>query len=490
MSDSNNHHRSSEKRSYHHDGGYNNYGNSRSGSSSYRRRNYKKQKYQNYSDSSSYTNNSTNSSSNDDNNGSSNNNTTTSSSSYSTGGGNYYNNENYISKYPFAIRNVTDYINQLSSNTSSSSDNLNTTNDNNNNNTTTSSSTNNNNLDNNLNNNLNNNNLDNNNLDNNLNNSSQNVIRNYFSNSKKYRKIPKGWPQVTPLFGELIPNTKFIPLKCPLSPQYFKYPNNSSISLIQEHFNTKYEQDIGLIIDLCCVEFYKKNDLPLNMKYLSYYMNIHDLNKNLNVKLFTEQMDTIVNDIDLYISNNPTKYILIHCTHGLNRTGFVICYYLLKKKIIENVEKAIEIFKIHRMTRTGLYNPFFIDLLFEMFDQTNSEMYQLMKYPDPIQHSRKSIRKELKFYKPWLKRNNHLECFKHYHILKSINLLNKNDNNDDNKDDNNNDNDNEEEMKKNISKSDNDDSSTRLSDDLDSLNSDKEEEEDLEEIDDEEMTRK
>jgi len=248
--------------------------------------------------------------------------------------------------------------------------------------------------------------------------SSNNVLRNYFSSQRATpKKIPKGWLQTEPLIGENIPNTMFIPFKCPLSPQLFPFPNNISLGLLKGHFMREHQQNIGLVIDLCCAEFYKRNDVPENVEYQSYYLNVHHFNKVSNLDSMKVQLDGITSNIDRFIERCPNKYILIHCTHGLNRTGFVICYYMLKKRIVTTVEKSMELFKLHRKSAVGLYNPFFIDLLYEIFEQTDSSTYQTMNYPSPMPHSRKSILDELKTYKPWTKRANQEICISTYEML-------------------------------------------------------------------------
>merc|ERR1712183_1214850 len=52
-------------------------------------------------------------------------------------------------------------------------------------------------------------------------------------------------------------------------------------------------------------------------------------------------------------NRNNNKIVLVHCTHGLNRTGFLICSYLIKIKRI-NPKHAIESFEKargHKMVR-------------------------------------------------------------------------------------------------------------------------------------------
>jgi atypical dual specificity phosphatase len=56
-----------------------------------------------------------------------------------------------------------------------------------------------------------------------------------------------------------------------------------------------------------------------------------------------------VNRVYDILNKNISKkqYILIHCTHGVNRTGYVLIYFLCKRYEY-SVEKAIEIFEKSR----------------------------------------------------------------------------------------------------------------------------------------------
>ena len=73
---------------------------------------------------------------------------------------------------------------------------------------------------------------------------------------------------------------------------------------------------------------------------------------NLN-KEIQEQLKLLKNKIlDILCKNQFQKdkektYVLIHCRHGVNRTGFVICYFLHHRLGIP-VEEAIEMFETAR----------------------------------------------------------------------------------------------------------------------------------------------
>ena len=51
--------------------------------------------------------------------------------------------------------------------------------------------------------------------------------------------------------------------------------------------------------------------------------------------------------VDETLSNKKDALIGVHCTHGVNRTGYLICRYLIEK-LDWDPQKAIDEFKIHR----------------------------------------------------------------------------------------------------------------------------------------------
>ena len=54
------------------------------------------------------------------------------------------------------------------------------------------------------------------------------------------------------------------------------------------------------------------------------------------------------------------KYVLVHCTHGFNRTGYMIVNYLIRIQGM-TVNKAVEPFGGARLP--GIYKPDYIDAL-------------------------------------------------------------------------------------------------------------------------------
>lgn len=60
-----------------------------------------------------------------------------------------------------------------------------------------------------------------------------------------------------------------------------------------------------------------------------------------------EQTNIFIHAVDSFIEKNPSKMIAVHCTHGFNRTGFLICAYLVE---IFNwdVSAAVQVFTASR----------------------------------------------------------------------------------------------------------------------------------------------
>ncbi|CAD6252202.1 unnamed protein product [Miscanthus lutarioriparius] len=69
-------------------------------------------------------------------------------------------------------------------------------------------------------------------------------------------------------------------------------------------------------------------------------------------------------------SNNP-KYILVHCTHGHNRTGFMIIHYLMRTHI-SCVAEAINIFAQRRPP--GIYKRDYIEALYSFYHEVPENM--------------------------------------------------------------------------------------------------------------------
>ena len=68
-----------------------------------------------------------------------------------------------------------------------------------------------------------------------------------------------------------------------------------------------------------------------------------------------EETEEFINKCKEFVKANPDKMIGVHCTHGCNRTGFLICAYLAEVMKVDILE-AINIF--NRARPPGIHKIF------------------------------------------------------------------------------------------------------------------------------------
>ncbi|CAF2045013.1 unnamed protein product [Rotaria magnacalcarata] len=141
-------------------------------------------------------------------------------------------------------------------------------------------------------------------------------------------KVPAGWLDYTPL-NTWIENTRLVPFKCPLRWSILRNLNQrdrfSLNDLIERLDNRKRE--LGLIIDLTDTDrYYDYRDVEdLDIEYCKIRVPGHQDVSDENCQKFFR----IVNK---FLRNNRqnNKLIGIHCTHGVNRSGYFIARYLIE----------------------------------------------------------------------------------------------------------------------------------------------------------------
>ncbi|XP_010325810.1 uncharacterized protein [Solanum lycopersicum] len=86
-----------------------------------------------------------------------------------------------------------------------------------------------------------------------------------------------------------------------------------------------------------------------------------------------ESVNLFVSEVSQFLARqkHAKKYILVHCTHGHNRTGFMIIHYLMRTLPI-SVSQAIKIFSDARPP--GIYKPDYIDALYAFYHEKKPEM--------------------------------------------------------------------------------------------------------------------
>uniref|UniRef100_A0A1J3K656 mRNA guanylyltransferase n=1 Tax=Noccaea caerulescens TaxID=107243 RepID=A0A1J3K656_NOCCA len=181
-------------------------------------------------------------------------------------------------------------------------------------------------------------------------------------------KIPQGWLDC-PGFGLEI--GCIIPSKVPLSESYNEHvPPGKRYSFKQVVRNQRINgRKLGLVIDLTNTSrYYHTLDLKKDgIKHVKIACKGRDsVPDNVSV-------NTFVNEVIHFVLNqkHTKKYILVHCTHGHNRTGFMIVHYLMRSTPTMNVTQALKMFYDARPP--GIYKPDYIDALYTFYHEIKPE---------------------------------------------------------------------------------------------------------------------
>ena len=142
-------------------------------------------------------------------------------------------------------------------------------------------------------------------------------------------------------YNQFIENVDIIPFKCPLQEKFDQHLEK------QEQFNFKKVYDFSVaankpitdVIDLTFTDKYynpKRNTFyPPGVVHHKFKIPGKQVPK-------PEQMTRILDTMDDLIK--ARRVIGVHCTHGINRTGFIICSFLVQR-LLWRPEDAISAFK-------------------------------------------------------------------------------------------------------------------------------------------------
>ncbi|KAM9516623.1 RNA/RNP complex-1-interacting phosphatase [Guaruba guarouba] len=153
-------------------------------------------------------------------------------------------------------------------------------------------------------------------------------------------RVPERWTDYIPL-GRRIPGTRFIAFKVPLRKSFDQnlHPEErfSPCDLIKKIKEQK--EELGLIIDLTyTTRYYRPEELPASVFYSKILTMGHQIPNRHAVSQFKYVVKQFLRD-----NRNNNKLIGVHCTHGLNRTGYLVCRYLIDVEGME-ANTAIELF--------------------------------------------------------------------------------------------------------------------------------------------------
>ncbi|XP_052661276.1 RNA/RNP complex-1-interacting phosphatase isoform X3 [Harpia harpyja] len=165
-------------------------------------------------------------------------------------------------------------------------------------------------------------------------------------------RVPDRWTDYLPL-GRRMPGTRFIAFKVPLKKSFDhnlhpeeRFSPRDLIKKIKEQ-----KEELGLIIDLTyTTRYYGPEELPATLCYSKILTMGHEIPNRHTIFQFKCVVKKFLRD-----NKDNDKLIGVHCTHGLNRTGYLVCRYLID---VEGMDPntAIELFnraRGHPIERTN-----------------------------------------------------------------------------------------------------------------------------------------
>ncbi|KAM4096946.1 hypothetical protein ACJW30_08G143900 [Castanea mollissima] len=178
--------------------------------------------------------------------------------------------------------------------------------------------------------------------------------------------IPSGWLEC-PAVGEEICGF-LVPSKVPLCDS-FKVPHEKRFSfkqLIQKQ--RVLGRKIGLVVDLTnTTRYYPVWDLKNEgIKHVKIQCKGRDaVPDNVSVNKFVHEVSQFISrqrSIDKY-------HVVVHCTHGHNRTGYMIVHYIMRSLFPASVSvtQAINVFAEARPP--GIYKSEYIDALYAFYHE-------------------------------------------------------------------------------------------------------------------------
>lgn len=188
--------------------------------------------------------------------------------------------------------------------------------------------------------------------------------------------IPPRWLHC-PRKSTLLIGNKFLAFKTPLSSKFDDQvsPEHRFSPAMLFSSMKSYKVKIGLWIDLTnTTRFYDTQDIEKEgARYVKLKCRGHGECPN------QDQVNAFSDICDKFIRKNPLEIIAVHCTHGFNRTGFLISSYFIIKEDW-GVDLAINMFAKAR--EPGIYKEDYIRGLYELSGDDPNEAPPAPQLPD------------------------------------------------------------------------------------------------------------
>ena len=154
-----------------------------------------------------------------------------------------------------------------------------------------------------------------------------------------------------------------MPIKTPLDDRYaarLDQEERFTPEMVLESHKSNGENMIGLWFDLTATSRYYDSKLVSGngVRYVKLEIQGHAEPPT------KRQTRTFVETCKQFVHENPGSLIVVHCAHGHNRTGFLICAFLVER-LGFSVEDAVSMFAQCRPP--GIYKSYYIRELFKRY---------------------------------------------------------------------------------------------------------------------------
>jgi len=147
-------------------------------------------------------------------------------------------------------------------------------------------------------------------------------------------RVPDRWRDYLPVRRD-IPGTRIVPFKTPLDSSFYgrfsdfdEARDDFSVQTMV-HYASNADHKLGLVIDLTGTDrYYDASEWKrYGIEYVKMACPGRECPPESVVAKFIKTVDTFLTD-----SSQNGKTIGVHCTHGINRTGYMICRFLIDTK--------------------------------------------------------------------------------------------------------------------------------------------------------------
>ena len=174
---------------------------------------------------------------------------------------------------------------------------------------------------------------------------------------KYSNKIPEDWQEYSPM-GTVIEGTRIIPFKTPLRSQVCQKLDSQTERWTISDLVSRVP-NLSAVIDLTTMVPQNRYDIKEFINAGIAYTKINILGSGSLPNQY--QIRKFFDAMDYYMRRNRHGFVGVHCTHGLNRTGLMICKYMIERLRIPHVEtiERFERARGHKIER----NNYIIELL-------------------------------------------------------------------------------------------------------------------------------